>query len=455
MSNSADLEMQTPAPVKSLPECRQRLQHLVLEGIPKLNCEHIDFPPILHSFERIMETWPKDAFLPGLATLNITAHSVTLSALYDYFYEVATILSRDTIENVSIDHIWKCVLEEQSLSPAPIQTPEIILSLQHLTLASLGIFTMLFSWLPPSSDHQLSVSVATTKDNIRKNQTLRNAVVRVTGAVIRNFDCLPRGVPETADQSNLLYLSSLNLSSLVNVGMVHIEWTDQLGSHLLFDPSLRTLKLFKFPSFCAIIAQKSRFATLFENVLDGHNEVNDDEINDSKNSNTETTIQQEVLLSYRLILGQTPKSRRLFLRAFFPLIPLNERDGLLRKLGSSRNSQVLKTLPSCYWPKALIGGNGRLKEQDVYNTWTDFPLLGKRLLILQTWNTRQQPSTFREIWRDRRSPGAWLAFWAVLIFGGVSTILSALQLAIAAAQFAISLPPSHQNDIAQRNSISK
>jgi hypothetical protein len=158
-----------------------------------------------------------------------------------------------------------------------------------------------------------------------------------------------------------------------------------------------------------------------------------------------------MLLSYRVILGQARKSRKLFLRLFFPMVPIQERDSLLKKLGGSR---VTKILPSCCWPKALIGENNMLNEQDVYNTWTDFPILGKRLLILQTWNTRQQPSTLRDVWRDRRSPSTWLAFWAVLIFGATSILLSVLQLAVAAAQLAVALPSSSQKAEIQPNSAS-
>ena len=121
------------------------------------------------------------------------------------------------------------------------------------------------------------------------------------------------------------------------------------------------------------------------------------------------------------------------------MIEAGQRDGLLNKLGGSRKSLAME-LPSSCWPKTLIGENKKLNEQDVYNTWTDFPILGKRLLVLQIWNTRQQPSTVRDMWRDTRSPGTWLAFWAVLIFGVTSIVLSVLQLGIAAAQLAIALP---------------
>lgn len=250
MSNPRDLEMQTPAPAKSLPACQQRLQDLMLEGIPNADREHINFQPILQHLDLTIEAWSKDNFLPGLTWLNITTDAFTRQDIYEYLCKLITILNHDMVENVSIDQIWKALVTQEgsSSSESEAQQPEeleSILSLQRLTLAALGVVTMLFSWTAQLSDQQLSVSVITATINARKSQILRSAVARATGSMIRNFDCLPAAVPEKADQSNLLYLSSLNLASLVNVGRIHIEWTDQLGSHLLFDPSSKTLKLFK------------------------------------------------------------------------------------------------------------------------------------------------------------------------------------------------------------------
>jgi hypothetical protein len=266
MSTPQDLEMQTPIPTNSLP---QRLQDLMLGNVSNADREHIDLQPILQSLDRKIEAWPKESFLPGLIWLNIATDMATRQDIYEYFYRVITVLSGGVIENLSIDFIWKAVIaqEELSSSDSGFQLPEeaeTILSLQRLTLASLGVLTMLFNWKSQSSDQQLSVSVTTARANVTRNQILRTAVARATGSMIRNLDCLPVAILENADQSNLLYLSSLNLASLINVGRIHIEWTDQLGSHLLFDPSLRTLKLFKFPSFCAITAQDSNLAKVFK-----------------------------------------------------------------------------------------------------------------------------------------------------------------------------------------------
>lgn len=241
----------------------------MLEGIPNADRKHIDFRSILQNLDLTIEAWLTDNFLPALALLNITTNVVTRQDIYEYLCKLITILSNDTAENMSIDEIRKVVVaqEESSLLEPASQQPEeqeTILSLQRLTLATLGLLTMLFSWTSQLSVQQLSVSVIRAKTSAIKSQILRSAVARATGSMIRNFDCLPVAVPEKADQSNLLYLSSLNLASLVNVGRIHIEWTDQLGSHLLFDPSSKTLKLFKFPSFCAIIAQNSTSAKVFQ-----------------------------------------------------------------------------------------------------------------------------------------------------------------------------------------------
>jgi hypothetical protein len=49
------------------------------------------------------------------------------------------------------------------------------------------------------------------------------------------------------------------------------------------------------------------------------------------------------------------------------------------------------------------------------------------------------------LWRDRRNPLQWYTFWAVLVVGGVSILLSFLQLVVSVAQLVVAIktaPPS-------------
>ncbi len=146
---------------------------------------------------------------------------------------------------------------------------------------------------------------------------------------------------------------------------------------------------------------------------------------------------QEVLLSYRVLFGQSRSSRKLFLNrekcsAATTSVP-HLLDPLLHVLCGKRDAKSIRS-SSSLWPDTCEDSNGELLEQDVYDAALDFRLLGDRLLTLQAFNTRQRPSRIRDLWRDRRDPLQWYTFWLVLIIGGLSVLLSMMQCGLTAAQ---------------------
>lgn len=104
----------------------------------------------------------------------------------------------------------------------------------------------------------------------------------------------------------------------------------------------------------------------------------------------------------------------------------------------------LKCLPAYMWPVSCRGFNGKLREQDVYRLGTDFPLLGKRLWAIEEFNLRQSPSRVRDLWRDRRIPIQWYTFWAVLIIGGASLLLTLVQTAVAIGALIVQMKESKE-----------
>lgn len=62
----------------------------------------------------------------------------------------------------------------------------------------------------------------------------------------------------------LLYLSTLNYTSLKTIGKIRIKWVEDLSSHLEFDPKNRSLSLFRFPSFCALNTLDTNRGAVFE-----------------------------------------------------------------------------------------------------------------------------------------------------------------------------------------------
>jgi hypothetical protein len=147
---------------------------------------------------------------------------------------------------------------------------------------------------------------------------------------------------------------------------------------------------------------------------------------------------REVLLSYRLLFGQNRQSRQYFNKFERKLVTNSKHqyDPFLDIICGKPNGKCLRSYPRELWPDSSTDHNGWLLEQDVYSTSLDFPLLGHRLQKLQQFDLRQQPSRVRDLWRDRRNPLQWYTFWAVVIVGGVSIVLSFLQLLVSSLQLA-------------------
>ncbi|KAI0435544.1 hypothetical protein F4803DRAFT_545204 [Xylaria telfairii] len=94
------------------------------------------------------------------------------------------------------------------------------------------------------------------------------------------------------------------------------------------------------------------------------------------------------------------------------------------------------------FPTSALDVNGNVQDFDTYSVENDFPIFGQRLLVLQAFNMRQQPSKVRDLWRDRRNPLQWYTFWAVLLVGGISILLAVLQLVVAIVQTVFGAPSS-------------
>jgi hypothetical protein len=160
-------------------------------------------------------------------------------------------------------------------------------------------------------------------------------------------------------------------------------------------------------------------------------------------------IHQEVLMSYRLLFGQTKASRRVARAAITELKnaePEKSYDQLLDILLCSRASHnMLRRLPLSLWPISCHSFKGCLQEENIYSSQDDFPMFGQRLAKLQEFNLRQQPSKLRDLWRDRRNPLQWYTFWAVLLIGGLTILLAILQLVVGVIQVVIIYDPPSAN----------
>jgi len=142
-------------------------------------------------------------------------------------------------------------------------------------------------------------------------------------------------------------------------------------------------------------------------------------------------LSQEVLMSYRLLFGQSRAARGLGKNLLQKIEAKHDYDQLLACLCTKPRREVVKKLPGSFWPVSCRGFDMLLQEVDSYGSRDDFPMLGSRLAVIQEFNLRQQPSRLRDLWRDRRNPLQWYTFWAVLVIGGLSIIVAILQLVVA------------------------
>lgn len=119
-------------------------------------------------------------------------------------------------------------------------------------------------------------------------------------------------------------------------------------------------------------------------------------------------------------------------------IPLHSR---LRFFSFTSQKKHYDLLPGALFPSSALDIHDQLQECDTYSACDDFPVFGHRLLKLQRYSMRQQPSRVRDLWRDRRNPLQWYTFWAVLWIGGLTSALAVLQLVVGVVQIAVTIRP--------------
>lgn len=132
----------------------------------------------------------------------------------------------------------------------------------------------------------------------------------------------------------------------------------------------------------------------------------------------------------RFIFGATRKSRKLAKKIGFLGVPIQNRDKIFGKLIDGDLDHLLCS------PLAASGSK-KLVENEFLTPSVDCPLLGERFLQLQRYNEQQRPTKTSSMIRDKRNPAQWYTLWVVLFVGGLSVILSALQLAVGIAQLAV------------------
>lgn len=133
----------------------------------------------------------------------------------------------------------------------------------------------------------------------------------------------------------------------------------------------------------------------------------------------------EVLCSYRILFSQQKNARELYSKHF-------------RVLNSRQDHEVDPLRDEiCGTPShsnALFDHIDAFPEKSTYWSDSDLPNLGDRLLELQDFVVSQDSGTFRALWYDVRDLNRFWTFWAVVLFGVTSVVLSMIQTVLAGLQ---------------------
>lgn len=198
--------------------------------------------------------------------------------------------------------------------------------------------------------------------------------------------------------------SEINAHLLWTLLDINIVWVDTLGLHLHYDKPTKTLSLFKYPSFCVAMLNCKGAIYSFGCPDKGKPYPTKEDI---------SKFLKEVSLSYRLLFGQVTSSRN-----YFRLIKPKKGEMLIY-------DETLRTL--CTHKEVFTSNYNIPEDQSVYFSSRDFPMLYSRLVPLARELQATKPNSMIDILRDRRDKLQYWTFLLVAIVGGISIILSFIQ----------------------------
>ncbi|MCJ1404907.1 hypothetical protein MMC11_008133 [Xylographa trunciseda] len=338
-----------------------------------------------------------------------------------------------------IDRIIDDLVQSKTLKPA--LTEQDLQSCRALVFAMLGWQTMLyqpsFGTSPPE---QFSITddfdgyhgqafLAFKQDTSSAKRNLEDFLMGFGLVIPPRNTCISEDIEERQafDSVSTVDSSELNASILHEIAHVNFKWVDSLASHMEYNKAMNTLYLFRYPSFCA--------ANLPQSSKNNGSETTKSVLHccASKTASSQQWVSEEdvtnflceVLLSYRLLFGQSKEARQYFRRLVqaqaFEDIPSHAHDPLLPLLCGRKSTDLF--------------GHG--KERSTYRVARDFPMLRFRIAVLKKQLAISKPRGWKELWRDKRDSAQWVTFWAVIIIGGLGLLLSLLQVIIGVLQVTI------------------
>ncbi|KAK0702011.1 hypothetical protein B0T26DRAFT_757972 [Lasiosphaeria miniovina] len=240
-----------------------------------------------------------------------------------------------------------------------------------------------------------------------------------------------------------LYPDELNAYHLRTLLGVRFRWVDILALHLDYDNSTKTLSLFGFPSVCASQLSNGRHGPNESAIFAfASTETRMDAPDPRANEADIRQLLREVLLSFRLLFGQSAKSRKLFRQVYSPAVaPFPQPDTLLAYLCSERqlpSATRNNTSPDDDNNDDGDEAKGRWMPRDrsAYYAARHFPVLYERVELIAQELNRSRPKSMGGLIRDRRDTLQFWTFWLVTTVGGVSIFLSTIQIILQGVQIA-------------------
>ena len=67
-------------------------------------------------------------------------------------------------------------------------------------------------------------------------------------------------------------------------------------------------------------------------------------------------------------------------------------------------------------------------------SFSEFPRFGSRLREHKFYMDNRKPSSWYQMWKDKRDRVQYVTFWAVLVFGTINIALALMSVAVSSAQ---------------------
>lgn len=341
-----------------------------------------------------------------------------------------------------------------------------------------GHLTCLYSPWPTSTSANLELQTRGTDGQLQPGKTWTMSCLPVNeysdkplGDLLRHFGGrqmpMPRpsrnlsstnNSPRSAPDQGKLKCLNLNYYTLCRLLRINFVWVDNVCQHLDFNAKDKTLCLFRFPSFCAMLATHGNgrsFLCQFFNTY-----VREDV---TDNTLVSGEFFAEVLFTYRLIFGQNKHSSQAFTmdQSKDYLRRKRERCKLwqkFRRLAAStpstaqpfKDDPLLLEICGKHWTKVDLYEELNLPNvKNTYSAEKDFPYLGEKLEHLHSFVEHWEPDSWGGLWRDRRYLRTYYSFRIVAlgllltaVFGLFSLGASVAQTWVSLEQVCLSSPPA-------------